>query len=369
MLNFDAMKLAVIGCGIAGINALDKARELDDELEIVAFDPKCKSECQALHPEVLSGKIKPEDTVIDVEKFTFKRRIKFVNEKVIDIKLREKTLATANEKIDFDYAIIAAGAVPNFYNTPGVENCFSINSLEDTLKTKEALAEIKPGDSIAIIGAGLTGVEVAGELLDVFQERVNIYILELLKEVLPGVNARVCNSVFKYLTAKGAKICTSTKVQSIEENKVLTDRGEIAAKLIIWCAGIKPPQLAEALEVLKWHGWIAVDPYLRILGFENIYAVGDIAWVDVNGKIATKCALEAERQGRAAAVNIIRSIRGEKLLRYKVKSSIDSPVMLISLGGNKAVGIFGSICFTIPSRWIYSLKKKIDLKYVQRFNR
>lgn len=363
------MKLAVIGCGIAGINALDKARELAEELEIVAIDYRRKSECQALHPEVLSGKIKAEDTVIDIEKFTSKRGIRFVNERVVDIKLREKILAIENEKIDFDYAIIAVGAVPNFYNIPGVENCFSINSLEDTLKTKRMLAEIKPGDNIAIIGAGLTGVEVAGELLDIFQNRVNIYLLELLDEVLPGMNTRVCNSVFRYLTAKGAKIYTSTRVQHLEEGRVLTDRGEIAAKLIIWCAGIKPPPLAEALEVLKWQGWIAVDPYLRIIGFKDIYAAGDIAWVDVNGKIATKCALEAERQGRAAAINVVRSKRGEKLLRYKVKSSIDNPIMLISLGGDKAIASFGSICFTSPSHWIYKLKKKIDLKYVQRFSR
>jgi NADH dehydrogenase len=361
------MKLAVIGCGIAGINALDKARKLDKDLEIVALDYRQKSECQALHPEVLSGKINAEDTTIDIEKFSLKRGIEFVNERVIEIKLRERILETVNGKISFDYAIIAAGAVPNFYNIPGAENCFSINSLEDTLKTKEKLSELKPGDGVAIIGAGLTGIEVAGELLDIFQNRIDIYILELLREILLGVNTGLCNSVFRYLTVKGAKIFTSTQVQLVQKDRVLTDKGEIIAKLIIWCAGIKSPPLSEALDVLKWHGWIVVDPYLRVAGFENIYAAGDIAWVDVNGKIATKCALEAERQGSAAAVNAIRSMRGKKPLRYKVKSSLDAPVMLISLGGSKAVASLGGICFTTPSNLIYRLKKKIDLNYVKKF--
>lgn len=367
------MKLAVIGCGIAGINALDKARMLDKNVEIIALDHKQKSECQALHPEILSGKVKAEETAFAIPKFASRRGIEFINEKVIELKLREKIAITARRQIEFDYAILATGAVPNYYGIPGAENCFSVNTLEDTLRTKEALAGIKSGDSIAIIGAGLTGVEVAGELLDIFKGRVNISMIELLTGVLPGMDTGLCSSVFKYLTARGAKIYTSTKVKDIQQGKVLTDKDEIAAKLVIWCAGIKPSPLAETLEVEKSHGWIMVDPCLRIKGFEDVYAIGDIAWVEIDGKVATRCALEAERQGCAAAVNAVRSISGKKPVKYSVKSSTDNPVMLVSLGSNKAVAGLGDICFSIclssPSGLVYRLKKKIDTDYVRKFSK
>ncbi len=367
------MKLAVVGCGIAGINVLHKARGLDRKLEIVAIDPKSKSECQALHPEVLSGKVKPEEAAIDIRQFTGGKGIRFINEKVTEIKLRERTILTSNEQIKFDKAVIATGAVPNFFGIPGAENCFSINSLEDTLKTKEALAGFKSGDSVAIIGAGLTGIEAAGELLDIFKGSVEVHIIELLADVLPGMDASLCSSVFKYLAERGAKIHTSTRVREIQPGRVITYNGEIKANLVLWCAGIKPSPLAESLDVLKSHGWIAVDPYLRIMGHENVYAVGDIASVEIGEKIATKCALEAERQGCAAAVNAVRAIDGKKPLKYEIKSSLDNPVMLVSLGGNKAVAGLGDYCFSLclsaPSSIVYRLKKKIDRDYVRKFSK
>lgn len=137
------MKLAVIGCGIAGINALDKARKLDKNLEIIGIDYRQRSECQALCPEILSGKVKAEETAFAISQFASKRGIEFINEKVTELKLEEKIAQTARRQIEFDYAILATGAIPNYYGITGAANCHSVNTLEETLKTKEALAPLE----------------------------------------------------------------------------------------------------------------------------------------------------------------------------------------------------------------------------------
>ncbi len=128
----------------------------------------CQSDLdiRPFHPEVLSGKVKAEETTFAITKFASERGIQFINERVTELKLREKIALTATRQIEFDCAILAAGAVPNYYGIAGAENCFSVITLEDTLRTKEALAGINSGDGIAIIGAGSTGVEVTGELLE-----------------------------------------------------------------------------------------------------------------------------------------------------------------------------------------------------------
>ncbi len=367
------MKLAVIGCGVAGISALNKARMLDKDLEIVALDQRQKSEWQALYPEVLSGKVKAEETAFSIPEFASRRGIEFIDERVIELKLREKIALTTRRQIEFDSVILAAGAVANYYGIAGAENCFSVNSLEDTLRTKQVLAGIGSGDSIAVIGAGSTGVEITGELLEIFKGRVNISLIELLTSVLPGMDTGLGSSVSKYLTAMGAKIYTSTKVKEIQQGKILTDKGEIAAKIVIWCAGIKPSSLAETLDVEKSHGWIIVDPFLRIKGFDDAYAIGDVAWVEIDGKVAARSGFEAEMQGFAAAANAVRGNGGEKPVKYKVRSTADNPSMLISLGNDKAVASLGDVFFSInfssPSGLLYRMKRRFDMGYVKSFSK
>jgi NADH dehydrogenase len=108
-----------------------------------------------------------------------------------------------------------------------------------------------------------------------------------------------------------------------------------------------------------------VDSYL--IGQDNIFAMGDCAWVEIDGKLATKTGLEAERQAKHIARSLTRLAEGKPMEKYSVRASTDSQVALISLGCDCAVGVVGKMCIGAPTRLIYSLKSWIDKSFIKRF--
>ena len=135
--------------------------------------------------------------------------------------------------------------------------------------------------------------------------------------------------------------------------------------MAIWTAGIKPPEFVQNLSFPKKNSWILVDPHL--LAKDGVFAIGDCAWVEVDGKLATKTAVEAERQAKHTARNLTRLAEGKTPERYSVRASTDSQVALISLGCDCAVGVVGKMCIGAPTRLIYSLKSWIDRSFIRRF--
>jgi NADH dehydrogenase len=135
--------------------------------------------------------------------------------------------------------------------------------------------------------------------------------------------------------------------------------------MAIWTAGVKPSPFIQDLDLPKKNGWILVDPHLNAKG--NVFAIGDCAWIEVDGKLATKTGLEAERQAKYLARHFRNLISGRTIDRYSVRASTDSQVALISLGADCAVGVVGKTCIGVPTRLIYSLKSWIDKSFIKRF--
>jgi len=107
-----------------------------------------------------------------------------------------------------------------------------------------------------------------------------------------------------------------------------------------------------------------VDPYLRVEGMKDVFAVGDTASFESEGVRSGQNAEEAERQGEVAAENIIRTMKEEKMRRYRPKNTIQNPRAFISLGSNKAVMYFRGMAIKV---FAYRLKKFVERRYMKRF--
>ncbi|TRZ69064.1 MAG: hypothetical protein D4Q77_00410 [Methanothrix sp.] len=99
----------------------------------------------------------------------------------------------------------------------------------------------------------------------------------------------------------------------------------------------------------------------------QVFAIGDNAWVEVDGKVATKTGIEAERQAKYTAKNLARLAKGKDPSPYPVMAGTKDPMALISIGYRCAVGVYGDTCITMPSLLIYALKSWIDKSFVKRF--
>jgi NADH dehydrogenase len=338
------VRVAVVGGGIAGLEFIRHA----NFAEITLIEPKDRMVCQALLPEYLSEKVLEEDISINIADFCDRFGVNLVRDYAI--KVENDRIITKNGEVEFDFAVIATGAKPNVF-----ENTYSVGDLESTEKTKKALEN---AEEVVVIGSGATGVEVACEVREFYG--CNVRILEYFDRILPSFSCKVSNFVEKVVRGDGISITTSCKVLGVNES-IATDKGKINADVVISCAGLKPNPI-EGVKTQK--GWIIVDEFLRAKN--NVFAIGDCALVKINDKIATKTALEAERQALYTARNIKRLSKGEKPIPYKVKSSIDSPISFITLAKNRAVLVYNRLFIPKPMKLLYKIKKSIVKSFMKR---
>nr|QNO50998.1 nitric oxide reductase FlRd-NAD(+) reductase [Methanosarcinales archaeon ANME-1 ERB6] len=369
------MKISVLGCGFGGVEVASELRKRSKDLDIFMIDRRTRLEYQAAHPEILSGKDTAEKISWDLNKFASRINAEFVNEAVVNIDFEAKKVKTEDKgegrEIPYDFLVISIGAEQTFFGIPGAEErSYSVNTLKGAIETKNALDKLDHSKkiNIAVIGAGLTGVEVAGELVDYLRDRASakIYLVELMPRVLPAFPTEtVSNYAAKILSDSGVEILTGTAVQEVSEHKItFTDGTELPYDIIIWTAGIKQNSLLENLELPKEKGWLKVDPYLRVDGMKDVFAVGDTAYFENEGVRSGQNVEEAEREGKLAAENIIRTMKGKKLKRYRPKNTIQNPRAFISLGNDKAVMYFGGMTFKV---FAYRVKKFVERRYMKRF--
>ncbi len=355
------MRVAVIGGGVAGAELIRVASP--SSLEFTLIEPKKHIELQALYPEYLAGLTRIQDLTAPLKPFCDRVGATYVREKALSIE--KDAIVCEHTHVEYDVAVVATGAAQNFFGIKGIENTFSINTLEETKRAKRFVEDTNP-ERIMILGSGLTGVETASILAESLD--ASIYIIEARDRVLPQFSPKTSELVEKALSKRGVNILTSTQICEVKKDCILFSDNIgtcLDCDMAIWTAGVKPSQFVQNLDFYKKNGWIEVDPYLRAQG--NVFAIGDCAWVEIDSKLATKTGLEAERQAKHTARNLMRLADGKPLEMYTVRASTDSQVALISLGGDCAVGVMGKMCIGAPTRLIYSLKSWIDKSFIKRF--
>lgn len=353
------MKVAVIGGGVAGAELIRVATPA--HLEFTLIEPKSQIELQALYPEYLGGLAKLEELTAPLRPFCDRMGSDLLNERAL--RLEDNTVVCDKSRVEFDAAVIATGAAQNYFGVRGAEKTFSVNTLEETTRARRFVEEKNP-DRIMIMGSGLTGVETAAVLSESLD--ASIYIVEARDRVLPQFSTQTSTLIEKALAKKGVNILTSHQVCEVKEDCILFADGVcLDCDMAIWTAGIKPPEFVQNLSFPKKNSWILVGPHL--LAKDGVFAMGDCAWVEVDDKLATKTAVEAERQAKHTARSLTRLAEGKSLERYSVRASTDSQVALISLGCDCAVGVVGKMCIGAPTRLIYSLKSWIDRSFIRRF--
>jgi NADH dehydrogenase len=383
------MRVVVLGCGFGGVEVARTLRARSKELEIVMIDRKTRFDYQPAYPELLSGKVTPGAISRDLTAFTRQLHAEFIPAEVLGVDFAGKTVqfkvdiqSAASraqpeaevQELTYDFLVLAIGAEQTFFNIPGAaEHACSINTLRAALETRKALDELDHSrsreSSIPVIGAGLTGVEVAGELLDYFRARhakARIYLVEMMPRILPAFpREKIADYVSTVLTTRGVTILTGTAVQEVSDREVTFKDGRaLPYDLLIWTAGIKPPSLLDRLDLPKVKGWVQTDQYLRVTGMVEVFAVGDSVYFEQSGLRSGQNVEEAEEQGKAAAQNILDTLDGTALHEYRPKNTAQNPRALISLGSGKAVVYSGRFMTTFLA---YRVKKWVERRYLRRF--
>ncbi len=315
-----AKKVVVIGGGFAGSYL---AKKLQNDFEVVLIDAKDYFE---FTPGILRTIVEPKHIKkIQILHKTYLKKAEVVVEEVKEI--AREWVKVKNKKIRFDYLAICSGSS---YKSPIKEkNVVIAARAEQLMSCYERLCKSK---KVLIIGGGLVGVELAGEIAWKYKDK-NVTIVQAADRILERNNQRTIGHAVKFLQKHGVNIILNERVAKNKGKTYITNKGrEVKCDMAFLCTGIKPNfgfMKKHFSKDLSGKNHIKLNNCLQLASHRNIFAAGDITGIKIE-----KTAQNAERQAKVVAENILRLENGEELTEYSSKKT----PLVISLG--KYNGIF-----------------------------
>lgn len=310
------MKTLIIGGVAGGASAAARLRRLKEKDEIVMLERgEYVSFANCGLPYFIGGVITDKSKLTLQTPESFKARFNIdvrVQSEAVKIDPAQKTIAVKDLKTgeiyneSYDNLILSPGAEPVKPNIEGADASFvfTLRNIPDTLKIKDFINEKQPMDAV-VVGGGYIGLEMAENLKEA---GLNVTVAELSEHLIPSLDFDMAADVHRYLKSKGINLLLNNGVKAIKDGRVVLNRGEVKADMVIMSAGVKPEtRLARECGIpLNGRGSIIVDSHMRT-GVPDIYAVGDAVEVRdfITGQpVFVPLAGPANKQGRIAADNI-----------------------------------------------------------------
>ncbi|MEO5593172.1 MAG: NAD(P)/FAD-dependent oxidoreductase [Chitinophagaceae bacterium] len=340
------MRVVIAGGGFGGLRL---ARKLNNKpgIEVILLDRFNFHQFQPLFYQVATAGL-------DASNISFPLRKAFHKSKNVRIRLgelreivaAENKIVTDNGDIKYDALVIATGAGTNFFGNQQLqENAFPMKSTIEALNLRNHLIQNFEDATIAanplekeslltvvVVGGGPTGVEVSGAIADMRSyvlpkdypeldfKQMKIYLLEGSPKTLASMTEQSSEQSEKYLQKLGVEVITGTVVKDYDGKMVtLTNGKTIATATVIWAAGIKGniPAGIQADLIAKGNR-IKTDRHNLVLGATNVYAIGDVAYMEtpLYPKGHPQVAQTAMQQADTLAENLMR-IESKSALRYE----------------------------------------------------
>jgi NADH dehydrogenase len=353
-------RVVIVGAGFAGLWA---ARTLAGApVQVLLVDRNNYHTFLPLLYQVAAAELEPEAIAYPVRSILRGLpNIDFVMAEVQELDLTGQRLRTSVGAIPYDFLILAIGSSTTFFGVPGArKHAFPLKAMADAIAlrnhvlgcyeyaTREASPERRRQTlTFTIVGGGPTGVEFAGALAELINGPLRkdyphmntvdgrVVLLEAQDALLPGLPKPLQEYARGRLARMGVEVRLQAAVEEITEDAVRIRDGEtIATRTVVWTAGVQgEPQAARWGLPLARGARVAVLPTLQAPAHPQVYVVGDLAYLEQDGRVLPMVAPVATQQGRAAAENILRQLRGDHLLPFRYR---DRGVM-VTIGRNAAV--------------------------------
>ncbi len=361
MRNANKQNIVVIGGGFAGIQFI---KTLDEKrFNVLLIDKINHHQFQPLFYQVATSQLEPSSISFPLRHiFKNKINVQIRLATVLRIDKEKKSIATSIGDFEYDYLIIAMGCTTNFFGNENIkQNTFTLKSTYDAitirnhiLQTFENIVSANEEEkqslfNIVIVGAGPTGVELSGALAEIKKDvlpkdyrgfdfsNLNIMLIEGSKNTLGSMSSNAQVASRNYLEKMGVKLYTETFVKNYDGNILTLNTGEtLKTKTVIWAAGVTGNSIEGfAPETITPSNRLKVNRINRVLENENIFAIGDIAYMETPRypKGHPQLANVAIHQAKLLAKNLKRSLQNKPTKNFEYKD-LGS---MATIGRNKAV--------------------------------
>ena len=368
-------RVVIIGCGFAGLSAARQLRKA--EASVTVLDRANHHLFQPLLYQVATASLNPSDIAYPIRRILRdQRNVEVLLGEVQAIDPVAKQLRmTDGEPIPYDRLILATGATHSYFGHQEWERFApGLKSIGDALEIRKRIlsafefaereedpARRQGWETFVIVGAGPTGVELAGTLSEVARftlardfRRINprsarVILVEGTPHVLPAYTTDLSESARRQLEALGVTVRTETMVTDVDAEGVTIGGERIEARTVLWAAGVAASPLAAGLGVpLDRAGRVLVNPDLTVPGHPDVYVVGDLAHVQSGGKLVPGVAPAAMQEGEHAARNIMRDLAG----RPREEFTYHDKGMLATIGRGSGVAHLGRWKFRGTTAWL-----------------
>jgi NADH dehydrogenase len=360
-----APHVVVLGAGFGGLEAARALRRAPARVTVV--DRRNHHLFQPLLYQVATAGLSPAEIASPIRRILRSQEntsVVLAEARSVDVAGRRVVLADG--EISYDRLVIAAGATHSYFGHDDWEPFApGLKSLEDALEIRRralvAFEEAEREDdperrrswlTFVVVGGGPTGVEMAGALAEIARHTLvrefrridpraaRVILVEAGPRILPAYPPDLSHRAVRQLEALGAQVWTGMAVTRVSPEGVQMGAERVAARTVVWAAGVQASPLARSLGVpLDRAGRVKVGPDLALPGHPEVYVVGDLASFEQDGQLVPGVAPAAMQMGRHAARNVLRALEGQSPLpfHYVDKGS------LATIGRRSGVALFGKV--------------------------
>ena len=353
-LNAAKPRVVILGAGFGGLTA---ARALAKSAEVTLVDRHNFQTFLPLLYQVSTAGLAADHVVHPIRGALRKSGVKFRMGSPISVDHKNKTVKLdSSEVLEFDHLVVALGSSTADFGVPGVaEYGMGMKSVNEAINIRAAVMrrfedlcrfEDDTRLSIAVVGGGPTGVEMAGALAELKRgplkndmehaaKHIDIYLIEAGPRILPMFSEKLSARAEADLHKLGVIVRTKTAVREVQSRKIITKDGDpIPAEITIWTAGVKGEPTALNLNLPIIGSRIDVEESLRVNHYPHVWAIGDISGAKgADGRFLPMVAPVAMQQGRFVAKQILRAHKNQTLQAFKY---LDKGSMA-TIGRHKAV--------------------------------
>ena len=291
------------------------------------------------------------------------------------VDLRRRCLILRDGEMAYDFLILAAGATHSYFgHEEWSRHAPGLKTLDDAIDIRRRVllafeeAERETDEArrtewltFVVVGAGPTGVEMAGTLAEIARHtlrgefrhidpaRARVILVEGTDRVLPPYSPKLSDKAQRQLEALGVAVFTSKMVTGVDATGVWLGEERIAARTIVWAAGVAASPIGRRLGVpVDRAGRVKVASDLTIPGHKGVFVVGDLALIEQDGRPVPGVAPAANQMGAHAARNVIRAVESQPLsaFRYVDKGS------LATIGRRAGVAAIGRLQLWGAPAWL-----------------
>ncbi len=362
-------KVVILGGGFGGLAA---ARAMSKTADVTVVDRHNFQTFLPLLYQVSTAGLAADHVAYPIRGALRKTNTKFRMASPISIDHKNKEVKLdSSEILKFDHLVVALGSVTADFGIPGVnEHTLGMKTVHEALAIRaeimrrfEDLCRFEDNTrfSIAVVGGGPTGVEMAGAIAELIRgplksdqanaaAHIDISLIEAGPRLLPPFAPSLSAKTKKDLEKLGVKVLLNTPVKAVEHRKIiLKDNSSIPAEITVWAAGVKGSDAMAQLSLPILNNRLAVEPTMQVKNYPNIWALGDIAGaLGKDGRPLPMVAPVAIQQGKFIAKQIARVVENKplKVFKYLDKGS------MATIGRNKAVVQVKGLKISGPIAWL-----------------